>query len=1451
MTIDNAFEEDDLLALLLAEEGFDESSNTVVTNTTVCQTAASHTVIAKRPNLQWAPMSFSQQRLWVLDQLEANRQNYVIPRLFKLSGNLDVTALTRSFKSLTDRHEVFRTSFSQRDGETVQVIHEDAAFVVNTHDLRDEHDKKVLHDFINMLSERPFNLSQPPLLRADLITWYDQEFYLVLAIHHIISDAWSNTIFLREFTQLYQDFSAGGLPQLPAIKIQYGDYAHWQRSYLQGETLQKQEMFWRQQLDDCDVVLSLPCDYPRPATRRFVGAQHPFTLSREDSQGVRDLAKKQHTTPFIVLLSLYQVLLSRFAGQNDIRVGVPVANRQRLEIEDTIGFFVNTQVMRLLLTSQMNYQQAIQQCHQRFLAAQDYQDFPFEYLVDSISPERDLSRSPLFQVMFDYKQANALKGESLSLGDLHISTEALPNTNAKFDLTLSILDHEDGFVGHLEYNADIFSSATIAALLRSYLALLSQVLATPEQLIHRLSYLDKSDFQRQVYNINQTAYPLAGETVISQFEQQAYMQPSAIALEDSAGSMTYADLNRQANCLAHFFIALKSERPQQVEPIVALSIERKRELVIAMLAAFKAGCAYLPLDPTHPSERRAFMIKQCQALCILGSRDKAQDKRVADSAPYYQIETILEQLVLLDKVTDTRKENPEVPYHPEQLAYTIFTSGSTGKPKGVQISQQALVNFLRAYQRKLSLTPVDNWLAITTIAFDIAALEILLPLVNGASVVIANEEQRRDPEALIEMIGQHNISVFQATPATWNLLIHNQTKWPKHASTMTFLSGGEALPGALAEQLLAIGMIDTKGAKSTNDVKSIDAERRGEGVKGIRLFNEYGPTEATIYTGLYSVLSSATPSGEKFPSVLPIGKPHDNTGYYILDDSLSLVPSGAVGILYISGIQLARAYLKQPKLTAAAFIPNPFANDGSRIYNSGDRVRLREDGNLEYLSRNDGQIKLHGHRIEIREIEHCLQQHPKVRKAIVTLRAEVENPFLAAYWLLEDDDDKNKETINSGAAEKQIEEALKRHLQSQLPDYMIPKAFHRLDSIPLNTNGKVDKHALPEVDAQTFSSYEAPTNPIEQRLVSLWCAALQRDRIGIDDNFFEIGGDSMAAIKAMGDIRVAFNQALPVTSIFQRQTIRTFALLLSAKASEEGQGYAQVIALNTANKNVPRVFCFHPAGGHVNCYRDMARKLSPVIEVMGIQAQDLLSGEKIPRSMESLVADYARQIKRVSPQGPYYLMGWCLGGHIALAVAEYLEKQDGNEQVTWVGVVDYDPKFYELRSRDTDDDVDELFRDFLNYINNEGINISSVLIDHIQELLAPLDYEQGIDQLIEYGLRQGYLGREYNHAQLKVKFMADKQASRLVKNNKVPCVESELTVWMTEQKLAGRPQIEKDWQLYTAKDLTLHRSGESHFSILKSTELLQSIQDTILKKFEHNKHLSTDNLALATQESVQ
>jgi len=1065
------------------------------------------------------PLSFAQQRLWFLDQLEPDSPSYNTPSTLRLRGPLDVPALEASLNEIVSRHEVLRTTFPGVDGKPVAVVSSELRLELPIEDLSGLPPAGRWPEAMRRArkeAQAPFDLARGPLLRTRLLRLEDEDHVLLLTFHHIVTDGWSEGVLTRELEVLYGAAREGRPSPLPPLPLQYADYAAWQRRSLRGETLEAQLAYWRQALSGARAVIDLPTDRPRPPERSHRGARRRLEMSEELSEALRGFARREGATLFMAVLAAFAVLLQRSSGQDDILIGTPIANRTRLEIEGLIGFFVNTLVLRADLSGDPTFREELRRVRGVALGAYAHQDLPFEKLVEELRPPRDLSRSALFQVMVAHTAATRLRLEGLSVEPVDIDDGI-----SAFDLTLEVDDGGPCLRCSLEYSTDLFEAKSAQAMLVRLQTLLEAIAADPDVPVSRLRILSEEERRQLLVEASGPGVGFPRERCINElFEDAAARAPEAIAVRSAAGGITYATLDRRASVLARRLRRLGIGP----ECAVALCVERSIEMVVGLLGVLKSGGAYVPLDPGHPRERIASILADTEARVVLSQR-----RQLANLPPGGARVLCLEDVsgdgVEADEVEGAREERLPAA-GPDNLAYVVFTSGSTGRPKGVLVPHRALANHSVEVARRYGLRPDDRVLQFAALTFDVAAEEIFPTLLSGATLVLRPDPVFVSVPEFHRFLDDETITVLNLPSSYWSA-------WVAEASRER-----RALPACL--RAVVIGSEKAPASR-------LPAWHEMTGGR-VALINAYGPTEGTITSTVHEVLDGRSAGSN---GLIPIGRPIANVRAYVLDRHLNLQPPGVPGELHLGGEGVARGYLGRPGRTAEAFIPDPFSGSpGARLYRTGDRVRWLPDGHLEFLGRLDDQVKVRGHRIEPGEIERALERHPAIAESVVLAREDGPGEARLVGYV----------TCRPGAARDPSPSELRAHLKEHLPDHMLPSAYVVLDRLPRTAGGKVDRRALPAPEAgRRGLDGEAapPRNPAEETLARIWAQVFGRDTVGVHDNFFDLGGDSILSIQ----IVARANQAgLRLTSrqIFQHQTVAGLAAVASTRARPQAEQGAVV-----------------------------------------------------------------------------------------------------------------------------------------------------------------------------------------------------------------------------------------------------------------------------------------------------
>jgi amino acid adenylation domain-containing protein len=1049
------------------------------------------------------PASFAQQRLWFVDQLNPGNAIYNVPTVIRLTGSLNVAALEQTFNEIVHRHETLRTTFIVLDGQPLQAILPSLTIPFSVLDLQqlpsDEQEVKA-KGIINAEIEHPFDLSSGPLLRVILFVLSATEHILLLNMHHIICDDWSMGVLIRELGVLYTAYAQNQPSPLLELPLQYADFAHWQREWLQGEVLQTQLAYWQKQLNGVSI-LQLPTD-TRQAIQSYQGATQFLELPQKLIDALEKLSQQEGVTLFMTLLAAFKTLLYRYTHQEDITIGSPIANRNRSEIEGIIGFFVNSLVLRSSLSGNLSFREVLDRVREVTLGAYSHQDLPFEKLVEELHPERNLSHHALFQVVFGFQNAPM---SALELPGLVPSFMNIDLKKTRFDLELHLWkcsedfrslwgenwEYSEGLRGIMVYNTDLFEQATISRMLEHFKTLLSGIVVNPEQPIANLPLLSEVELHQVLMEWNHTQANYPQDQCIHQlFAEKVRQYPNSIAVNANDEQLTYQELNSRSNKLAHYLQKLGVRS----EVLIGICISQSIEMIIGFLGILKAGGAYVPLDPSYPQERLNFMLEDAQVSVLLTQENLVE-----------HFQGFANPIVSIDRdweiITQEKADNLPSDSNSDNLAYVIYTSGSTGKPKGVAVPHKA-VNRLVCNTNYIKLSPADKIAQASNASFDAATFEIWGALLNGAQLVGISKDVTLSSQELALQLREKGINVLFLTTALFQQIARDV---PQAFATLKYLLfGGETVDPRWVKKILKYGAPE-------------------------HLIHVYGPTENTTFSAYYDVQYFSD-----LATSVPIGRPITNTQIYILDTYLQPVPIGVTGELYLGGEGLAREYLNHSELTAERFIPNPFSNQPkTRLYKTGDLARYLPDGNIEFLGRVDSQVKIRGFRIELSEIEAVLTKHLAVRETIVIANDDIpDDKYLVAYVV------PNQEQILTQDVQS-FASLLRQFLKEKLPEYMVPKAYVLLESLPLTPNGKVDRLGLPTPVTICFNNqdYVAPRSQVEELLAQIWAKVLGLPQVGIHDNFFELGGHSLLATQLTSRIRDTFQIDLPVRHLFAAPTI--------------------------------------------------------------------------------------------------------------------------------------------------------------------------------------------------------------------------------------------------------------------------------------------------------------------------
>ena len=1179
--------------------------------------------------------SHGQQALWFLHQSNPESASYNVAFSARVRSVIDREALHCSFQALVDRHASLRTTFCEESERLVQQVHGYMPVRFNTH-TRTGIDLASLRNEVHEASLVPFDLQNGPLMRVDLYSRATDDQILLFTVHHIAADGWSIFLLLEELQRIYPVEQTGNTSPPPRRVGDVLDYSRWQEGMLAGPEGQEHERYWLRTLAGDLPPLSMPTDRPRPVFPSNRGKSLSINLGIELSGAVRTLAAKEGTTSFVVLLAAYQVLLHRYTGQPEIVVGTPTYGRERPEFADVVGYLINMIALRAAFHDDPPFQEFLTRMRNAVVEGIQHQDYPFPLLVEKLQPDRDFSRTPVFQTLFALQKFKQIVGLNdildrsnpdarAEFGGLALEPFPIPQLEGQFELSVELAEKSGVFEGFIKYDPDLFDESTVRKLSDHYSTLLHSIVSSPQTTVSRLPIMTSEERQEWIAGLSATDQEYAqDQTVVDLIKEQVVRRPEAKAVSFAGKALTYAELDVRSTRLARHLRALGAGP----ESLVCLCLNRGLEMVIGVLAVLKSGAAYVPLDPGFPAERLRFMAEDSGAKVLLTQREISKALFLGLNLEHILLEDAEEQI--------TRQSSEPLPSlaGPSNRAYVLYTSGSTGRPKGVEIEHRSLTNFLRSMAREPGLKETDILLAVTTLGFDIAGLELFGPLITGGTIELASAETAMDGIALACALSSSKATVMQATPATWRMLLESGWKGNRQ---LKVLCGGEAMDSDLAGRLVSASNV---------------------------VWNMYGPTETTIWSSLDRINSNE----------VTIGRPIDNTGFYVLDTHQQPLPRGVIGELWIGGAGVARGYLNRTELTAERFVIDPFRG-GGRMYRTGDLGRYLPDGRLECLGRIDNQVKIRGYRIELGEIESALCGYSGVRGCVVTASREPAGEArLLAY-------------VVSASAQRPAVQDLRAHLKTILPDYMIPSGFAFLEAIPLTPNGKVDRGALPIPGTGLTDltvGYVAPRNQVEQVMADIWAELLGVERVGVFDHFFELGGHSLTATRLIARLKSALQIDLPLRSIFIEPTIA--GLSKHFIYDEFTQRYYHVGEITRWNRLVPA----QPKGSRIPFFMvagfmdadDTLRVLSRLIPhlgldqpVYGFQPRWLDGHSERYSGASEMAAEFLADLRAVQPEGPYLLGGDCAGGIVAFAMAEELLRL--GEEVRLLVMFDtYRPSFF-------------------------------------------------------------------------------------------------------------------------------------------------------------------------------
>lgn len=1210
---------------------------------------AARQVVRPAMRTEHPPLSFAQQRLWFLYRLEGPSPTYNIPLVARLSGELDLDALQMALGDVAARHESLRTVYPDQDGTSYQRILD--AEEARPELMVTEISESELPDRLAEAVRHPFELATVTPLRVELFKLGNEEFVLLLLLHHIAGDGWSLTPLTRDLSDAYTARHLGSEPEWSPLPVQYADYAVWQEKLLgssgdKSSLIARQLDYWTEALCDLPEQLELPTDYPRSAVASYQGGSVSFPISRELHRQLNTLAQSNRATLFMVFQSAMAALFTNLGAGTDIPIGSPVSGRNDDSLDQLIGFFINTLVFRVDTSDDPPFDELLQRVRERSLAAFEHQDVPFERLVETLNPPRSRARHPLFQVMLVLQNTPET---SLELPGVSSKLQLQSVGTAKFDLTFELTERRDmngepdGVDGLIEFSTDLFERRTAEAMAERYVRVLESAAIEPSKTISQLDILtvhEREEIRRQW----SAPLPVTKQaTLPQQFEEQVSRSPQSVAIVHDGLSLSYEELNERANRLAHWLITTGVGTGQ----IVALALPRSMDMVIGILAVLKAGAAYLPLDPEYPEDRLAYMMENACPVCLITSAH-VLDRLPGSANIRCLVIDESEQALRLQRYS---KENPSDherhrPLTPQNAAYIIYTSGSTGKPKGVLVPHQNVIRLFDSTANWFQFDETDVWTLFHSYAFDFSVWELWGPLLYGGRLVVVPHTISRSPDDMLSLLVREGVTVLNQTPSAFYPLIQadrEQAEMGQKLSLRYVVFGGEALElGRLADWY----------------------ERHADDAP--RLINMYGITETTVHVSYMELNRNlALPGAGSM-----IGEAIPDLRVYVLDAKLRPVPYGVTGEMYVAGAGLARGYWGRPDLTADRFVADPYGPPGTRMYRTGDLAKRLADGTLDYLGRSDHQVKIRGFRIELGEIESVLIRHEALAQAAVIVREDQPGDRRIAAYVVS----KPGGELSSGAE-------LRHYAASMLPDYMVPGAFVFMDKLPLTPNGKLDRKALPAPDMAFDADGRHPRTPQEEVLCELFAEILGVKRVGIDDGFFELGGHSLLAVRLISRVREALGKELSIAALFESPTV---AGLVDKLEMGGGTSALQVMLPLRAHGSQIPLFCVHPAGGLSWCYAGLMKHLGMDYPIYGLQARGIAQVEELPKSLEEMTTDYIDHIRSLQPKGPYRLLGWSLGGNVAQSIAVQL--QEAGEDIELLAILDAYPSHYLPIKENPDED---------------------------------------------------------------------------------------------------------------------------------------------------------------------
>ena len=1336
------------------------------------------------------PLTYGQQGLWFLYKLAPESAAYNLAFTARICSALNIPALQRAVQKLVERHLTLRTMFKQQDGEPVQEVvkHQkvgikqiDAASW-NWHELR----AKVI-----AAHRHPFDLEEGCLLRVNLFVRNKQDYVLLFGIHHIAIDGFSFGILLDELRSLYLSESTGQPISLPTIERQYGDFVQWQREMLASLVGQNHWDYWRQQLSGELPILKLPTDRPRSLVQSHRGESYNFELDRQLTDRLKGIVKSQGATLYMTLLAVFQVLLHRYTGQQDIIVGSPTEGRSQSKFERTIGFFLNMIPLRAKVTDELTFSEFLAQVRQTVLEALSHQDYPSALLIENLQLNNGATLAGLYQVVFnllklqdmgaDYELSVSTKAKTrddwggLSLEPFVIPQQEGQYDEGQYDLGLDIIETSESIFGIFRYDAGLFAAATIRRMADHFQNLLVAIVTNSDRAISLLPMLGETEKQQlEAWNKTQQDFDLSG-CIHQLFEAQVERTPDAVAVTFEGSTLTYRELNRRANQLARYL----QDLGVRSEVLVGICLDRSLEMIVSLLGVLKAGGVYLPLDPAYPQERLSFMLSDAR-ISLLLTQPKLVEELPKQKTKIILLEQEQKAIALYSEA------NLPVQTTPDNLAYAVYTSGSTGQAKGVLVVHRNLVNAYHGWHNSYKLPTLKSHLQMASFSFDVFSGDWVRALCSGAKLVLCPRDLLLEPKKLYQLMCDEEIDSAEFVPAVLKNLVQYLARTQQNLHFLKLLVvGSDILYVREFEQFGRVCGVET------------------------RLINSYGVTEATI-DSTYFESSTVELASE---GVIPIGRPFGNVQVYILDNQLQPVAIGVPGELHLGGLGMSRGYLNRSDLTQEKFISHPF-DPAQKLYKTGDMARYLPDGNIEFLGRIDNQVKVRGFRIEVGEVEAVLVSQPQVEEAVVIAREERSgDKYLAAYILTE------SKTLNS--------RELREFLKQKLPKYMVPSAFVMLEVLPLTANGKIDRRVLPAPDLtkNRLEAFIAPRTPSEIEIAKIMASVLGLQQVGIYDNFFELGGHSLLATQVISRLRQTFNLEFSLRRLLENPTVAGLERMLgeSHQVNQKARDSNLLLPKITSNylvpihiplpieKTQPPLFCIHAAGGQVMPYNELANCLSGDRPIYGLQSRAISDPNHEHHSIEEMAIQYTKAIRQEQGQEPYYLMGWSMGGVLALSIAKQLEQQ--SQKVAFVGLVDtfLIPENLPTFQRDPLVEFASILGGgFIETLMNLAESEQQVL----RESLVNLPKSDRLQKILTWGQTRNILDQNISFDVWQKQLTLTEIHQKLLSNHSPPKIQTKLHIWWALDRLESTI-AHTDWSEYTTGGSYTKALAGNHFTIVR------------------------------------